>query len=173
LRKLNLGFFSWDGLMSDVKESIRDILSLPSLVHLAFDCVSFPIPEYLWWKCGEERGDWLFEPQSLVDISALRTLRLSDIRHSEMDLLRILGTSLEHLIMEGMDTIFWPWPKSASPISYLLHMFMCDAPRRLCLHPESPHVVLGVRFMSFLVPQSLAFQPCDAESTTIRPLFPT
>jgi hypothetical protein len=68
--------------------------------------------EYLWWyNCEVEFIDWLLGSQSVIDISALRTLRLRDIGpfkwHSVTRLLGTLRTSLEHLTIEGIDTDFW------------------------------------------------------------------
>jgi hypothetical protein len=165
LRKLKLRYFAWDELVSDVKESLRDILALPSLVH--FDACfvevssleSFLGPLHPQLKqlemyidmpgntsseamdaqetavtrqpCRlEQLGlffrliDWLLGSQSLIDISAVRTLCLTEIdeptQHTVTSLLRTLGASLEHLTLCG-----------ALPNFYPLHMFMRDAPRLL------------------------------------------
>jgi hypothetical protein len=163
LRKLTLQFLVWDELVSDVKESLQDILALPSLVHFnAF--VRFPSlesflgllhpqlkrlemvlgntsSEAMDGEDGQEtvvkrqpcrleylgyceRGgfiDWLLGSQSLIDISAVRTLCLIEIdgptlQRNVARLLRTLGASLEHLKLWG-----------ALPNFYLLHMFMRDA----------------------------------------------
>jgi hypothetical protein len=161
LRRLLLRSLSWGELMSDVKKSFQDILTLPSLVHLHVAAVEFSSPEsfldllhpqlkrlegslfpgtaleamnredeqetvvkrspcrleYLWWYSrGVESIDRLLGSQSIIDISALRTLRLIDFGplqwRSVTRLLGTLRTSLEHLIIEGIDTELW----GASPI---------------------------------------------------------
>jgi hypothetical protein len=100
--------------------------------------------EQLRWYCKRDGFiDWLLGSQSLIDISAVRTLYLREIQNDTQDkvsrLLRTLGASLEHLKLCG-----------TSPNFYMLHMSMRDAPRlvfhgrhRPRLHSESPHIVLG------------------------------
>jgi hypothetical protein len=172
LRKLVLFDLLWDELVSDVKKSLQDILSLPSLVHFFAWHATFSSPEsfldllhyqlkrlevYIYGFGGMvseamdgegeqqtvvkrqpcrltslglylmevEFIDWLLGSQSLIDISAVRTLCLRSTRHNVARLLRTLGASLEHLKLWGV-----------LPNFYLLHMFMHNAPRGLS-HPQN------------------------------------
>jgi hypothetical protein len=66
-----------------------------------------------WWGSCRMDGfiDWLLRSQSLIDISAVHTLRLrlKDVdddplyRHNVLRLLRTLGASLEHLKVPLLD----------------------------------------------------------------------
>jgi hypothetical protein len=55
--------------------------------------------------------DWLLGSQSLIDVSAVRTLYLGEVtnldQHNVTRLLRTLGTSLERLALEWVDTELW------------------------------------------------------------------